>query len=214
MFNVLNPPDTNIDELTLLTVTNAAMDADIPANPLTYTVVLSLNTAATLANGWPLSSAPLQQLPSIDANGVITWKPGEAQGPGVYTLTTIVTDTNPWAFTNNSLSTTNTFNVTVNEVNHPPVLLGIPDTNVFELSTLTMPVIVTDSDIPTNTLTYSLVVNDARFVETLPHSYQRPRSGQRIRHCSSPHATCFPPSPSRQPPQIADLNSYPATKKS
>jgi len=40
---------------------------------------------------------------------------------------------------------------------------------------------------------YSLVVNDARFVETLPHSYQRPRSGQRIRHCSSPHATGSPP---------------------
>ena len=61
---------------------------------------------------------------------------------------------------------------------------------------------------------YALVVNDARFVETLPHSYRRPRSGQRICHCSSPHATCFPPSPSRQPPQIADLKSYPATKKS
>jgi hypothetical protein len=49
---------------------------------------------------------------------------------------------------------------------------------------------------------YSLVVNDARFVETLPHSYQRPRSGQRIRHCSSPHATCFPPL--SKPPAASD----------
>ena len=50
----------------------------------------------------------------ISTNGVISWTPSEVQGPGVYTLTTVVSD--------GSLSATNSFSVTVNEVNVAPVL--------------------------------------------------------------------------------------------
>jgi hypothetical protein len=44
----------------------------------------------------------------IDANGVITWTPTEAQAPGTYTLTSVVSDNwmPPW-------SVTNTFTVAV-----------------------------------------------------------------------------------------------------
>src|SRR3989475_13039999 len=63
-----------INELTALTVTNTATDADLPANVLTYQLV-SPPTGA-----------------SISASGVITWTPNEAQGPGTATFTTIVTD--------------------------------------------------------------------------------------------------------------------------
>ncbi|MFO1477564.1 MAG: hypothetical protein U1F98_13050 [Verrucomicrobiota bacterium] len=49
----------------------------------------------------------------IDASGVITWTPtSRPAGPGVYTITTIVTDDGVPA-----LSATNSFQVTVNEVN-------------------------------------------------------------------------------------------------
>ncbi|MFO1477566.1 MAG: hypothetical protein U1F98_13060 [Verrucomicrobiota bacterium] len=50
----------------------------------------------------------------IDASGVITWTPTEAQGLGVHTITTIATDNGTPA-----LSATNSFQVTVNEVTRP-----------------------------------------------------------------------------------------------
>ena len=135
------PLQTNrtINELTLLTVTNTATDSDFPANPLTYLLVSPPPGAA------------------IDANGVITWTPSEAQGPGSYTITTIVTDTNAAAINSKTLSATNSFTVTVNEVNVAPVLPGQADRTIDELTTLSVTNPATDSDIPANTLSYSLV---------------------------------------------------------
>jgi hypothetical protein len=49
----------------------------------------------------------------IDVNGVITWTPSEAQGPGTNTITTVVND--------GLISITNSFVVTVLEVNVAPV---------------------------------------------------------------------------------------------
>src|SRR5207253_2959228 len=88
------PVQTNrtIAELTLLTVTNTASDSDVPANTLSYSLVN------------PPAGA------GIDTNSVITWTPSEAQGPGVYTFTTVVTDNGTPA-----MSATNSFEVTVTE---------------------------------------------------------------------------------------------------
>jgi hypothetical protein len=83
----------SVSELTLLTVTNAAADADLPANVLSYQLIAG-----------PAGSA-------IDSSGVITWTPTEAQGPGVFVFTTVVTDSG-----SPNLSATNVFSVTVNEV--------------------------------------------------------------------------------------------------
>ena len=92
-----------VSELTLLTVTNAATDNDIPALPLTYTLMVTNTlTGSTVTNA------------SISTNGVITWTPGQAQSPGTNMFTTIVSD--------GSLSATNSFTVTVTEVNVAPVL--------------------------------------------------------------------------------------------
>lgn len=83
--------------------------------------------------------------------GVFTWTPGEAQGPGVYTIGVVVTDNNlP------PLSDSKTFTVTVNEVNSPPVLAGINDRTLHAGSTLTFTNAATDPDLPANTLSYSL----------------------------------------------------------
>src|SRR5207249_3934000 len=130
------PPQANrtINELTPLTVTNTATDGDLPANVLTY----------------QLASPPTGA--SINSNGVITWTPAEGQGPGTVTFTTIVTDNGTPA-----LSATNSFSVTVNEVNSAPVLTAQSNRTINELSTLTVTNTATDGDLPANVLTYQLV---------------------------------------------------------
>lgn len=93
------PSQTNyiVSALGTLTVTNNAKDLDIPINPLTYTLTVSPSVTGA----------------SIDTNGIITWTPTLANAPGIYTFTTVVTDTNPPAVNAKSLSATNTFTVTV-----------------------------------------------------------------------------------------------------
>jgi hypothetical protein len=75
------------------------------------------------------------------------------QGPGVYTLTTVVSD--------GSLSATNSFSETVNEVNVAPVLTLPPNTNIVELVPWSAAATATDSDIPANPLTFALVSGPA-----------------------------------------------------
>jgi hypothetical protein len=124
-----------INELTILTVTNTASDSDIPTNVLTYSLV-----------GPPANA-------SIDTNGIITFSPDESQGPGIYTITTIVTDNGT-----PSLSATNSFTVTVNEVNTAPVLGSVADRTINALATLTVTNAATDTDLPPNTISYKLLV--------------------------------------------------------
>jgi hypothetical protein len=65
----VNPPNTSVAEGSLLTVTNNATDSDVPAHePYVF---------AGQRASWDAS---------ISTNGVITWTPGEAQGPGTNTL--------------------------------------------------------------------------------------------------------------------------------
>ena len=64
----------------------------MPSVTVTYTVTMTIDTNAMIANGWPLNYATTNPSPVIDANGIITWTPSEAQGPGVYIITTVVTD--------------------------------------------------------------------------------------------------------------------------
>ena len=134
------PAQTNlaINELTLLTVTNTAIDADIPALPLTYTLLVT-----NLVDNSVVTNA------SIDTNGVITWTPTEAQGPGTNLFTTIVSD--------GSISATNSFVVTVNEVNSAPVLPVQGNLTLDDLTALTVTNTATDSDIPANNLSYALL---------------------------------------------------------
>ena len=89
---------------------------------------------------------------SISSSGVISWTPSEGQGPGLTTFTTIVTDngTPP-------LSATNSFTVTVNEVNSAPVLPDQSNRMIAELTTLTVTNTATDEDLPANVLIYQLV---------------------------------------------------------
>jgi hypothetical protein len=130
------PAQTNftIAELTALVVTNTATDSDVPANVLSY-VLVNPPTGA-----------------EIDTNGIITWTPADAQGPGTNLITTVVTDNGiP------PLSATNSFTVVVTELNTAPALPSLPDVTIAERTLLTVTNTATDSDLPPNVLTYALV---------------------------------------------------------
>jgi hypothetical protein len=126
--------DQTVDEFALLTVVNTASDTDVPALALSYRL---LNAPAGA---------------NIDSNGVITWTPTEGQGPGTNTLTTVVQDTGT-----PSLSATNSFVVTVNDVNVPPVLPEQTNQTIVALATLVVTNTASDPNIPATTLSYGLL---------------------------------------------------------
>ncbi len=126
-----------VNELTLLTFTATATDPDIPANTLTF----------TLGAGAPAGAA-------ITSGGNFSWTPTEAQGPGSFPITVIVTDngTNPA-----NLSDSETITVTVNEVNSgAPVLAPIGNKTINELALLAFTATATDADLPPSILTFTL----------------------------------------------------------
>ncbi len=126
--------DRSVNEGALLTFTVSASDPDLPTNTLSF----------SLGSGAPLGAA-------IDpATGIFTWTPGEAQGPNTYTLTVRVTDNGV-----PPLSATNSFRVTVNEVNNPPVMSPVSPQTVEELSTFRLQMIATDPDTPPSAVVYS-----------------------------------------------------------
>ena len=120
-----------VNELALLTFTATATDADIPVQTLAYSL------SGTVPAGASITSA-----------GVFTWTPTEAQGPGDYTFTVVVSD--------GSLTASQSVSVRVNEVNVAPVLAPIGNKVVDEMSLLTFTATATDADIPVQTLTFSL----------------------------------------------------------
>lgn len=131
--------DKTLNEGTLLSFPVAVTDTDLPANTLRFSLGGTIPVGA-----------------SIDpATGVFSWTPEEKHGPGSYTITVIVQDTSADT-ANPSLSDTATFKVTVNEVNTPPALGTLGKQTVDEGSTLVFVATATDTDIPANTLSFSL----------------------------------------------------------
>src|SRR5207302_1012826 len=116
-----------------------ATDADLPANSLTFALV-SAPTGMTIN----------------PATGAISWTPTEAQGPSTNIVSVSVTDNGVPA-----LSVTNTFTVTVNEVNLAPVLTVPADQTINEQTTLNVSASATDADLPANTLTFARVRSPA-----------------------------------------------------
>ncbi len=128
-------PDQSVNELASLTVRATATDPDVPENYLTYA----------------LTAAPPGMRIDHDT-GVISWEPAEAQGPGSYTVTVIVSDN-----VGPSLTDTESFTVHVNEINLRPTLAHIPDLSGDEMTLLTFIAVATDPDLPANGLTFSLM---------------------------------------------------------
>src|SRR5206468_2642356 len=72
-------------------------------------------------------------------------------GPSTNPVTIRVTDNG-----SPSMSAAETINIVVNEVNAPPVLTPIGNKSVVEGNLLRFTVTATDSDVPTNSLTFTL----------------------------------------------------------
>lgn len=133
--------DRSVNESTTVSFTASATDSDQPVNSLAY----------SLGSGAPPGAS------IHPATGAFTWTPTEAQGPGAFPITVRVTDSSPQAVNATSLSASRTFTVTINEVNTAPVLAAISDQQVNIGSPLTFTASATDSDLPANTLSFSLV---------------------------------------------------------
>ncbi|MEM7030389.1 MAG: putative Ig domain-containing protein [Chloroflexota bacterium] len=132
---VLSPvsPQT-VDETTPLSFTVSATDSDVPTQTLSY----GLNDAPSGAN--------------IDNDGRFTWTPSEAQGGSSYTFTVVVSDTSTPILTDSQPVV-----ITVNDTNVTPQLAAIGSFTITETATLTFTTHVTDTDLPTQTLHYSLL---------------------------------------------------------
>ncbi|RME93705.1 MAG: hypothetical protein D6766_07635, partial [Verrucomicrobia bacterium] len=128
-------PDQTVGEGETLRLTLSASDPDLPAQTLRY----------SLAEGAPAGMV-------VDpVSGVLTWTPGEADGPAVYTVTAeVMDDGQP------PLGDQKTFTVTVTEGNAKPVIAAIGDQTVDEGQELRFTVEATDPDEPAQTLTFSL----------------------------------------------------------
>ncbi len=129
-----------VNELSLLAFTVGVTDVDLPANTLTFTLAPGAPPGATVN----------------PATGAFSWTPTEAEGPGNYQITVLVTDTGSADAVKPSLNDSETFTVAVNEVNSAPVLAAIGAKSVNELSALTFTATATDSDLPGNALAFSL----------------------------------------------------------
>ena len=126
------PAAATIPELVLYTFTATATDPD-PGDTLTFSLVGAPSGAAIGSS-----------------SGVFTWTPTEAQGPGAYSFTVQVSD-------GTDTDTAGTV-LTVTEVNVAPTLSGVPSSATIPVSVLyTFTATSTDSDIPAQTKTFSLV---------------------------------------------------------
>src|SRR5438128_797817 len=130
------PTNQTVTELSTLTVTNSASDADLPANTLTFSLV-------TAPAGVNLDSS----------SGVLTWTPTEAQGPSTNLITVRVTDNGA-----PQSSDTKSFTVVVTEVNSAPVLTEPTSENVSTSSTLTVTTSASAADPPANTFTFRVAL--------------------------------------------------------
>ncbi len=126
----------NVDEEASLSFTVTATDGDVPGQTLSYSL-----DATSLARGMTIDAA----------TGAFAWTPNESQGGADYEVTITVTDDGP-----SNLSDSETFTITVNEVNTAPLLAAISNQSVDEDVLLSFTVTATDEDIPEQTLSYSL----------------------------------------------------------
>ena len=120
-----------VDEGSELRFQATATDSDLPAQKLSF----------TLDAGAPQGAV-------ITADGLFAWTPSEAQGPGTNQVTIRVSD--------GVASVSQTIAIVVNEINLPPVLLALGNKTVDEGSELRFQATATDSDLPAQTLTFTL----------------------------------------------------------
>jgi len=130
-----------VDEGAALHFTALGSDTDVPANVLSYHIILGAESGMTLD----------------PSTGVFSWTPTETQGPRDYTLRLQVLDDAAV----NPLPGLTDVRIHVNEVNQGPTLAAIADVTVHEGAPLYFAVSGSDTDLPANTLTYEIASGTA-----------------------------------------------------
>jgi hypothetical protein len=123
---------------TPLSIQLSASDSDIPAQTLTCSLV----------------SGPAGA--TVSSTGLFSWTPTTAQSPSTNVVTVKVTDSGTPA-----LSATQSFTVVVSSANTPPQLYQVGTRSVAPGSNVSFQITATDSDVPAQTLTFSLVAAPA-----------------------------------------------------
>lgn len=120
--------------------------------------LLTLNAVGTDPDGdgltYSLLGAPPQGLIINPLNGLITWATGEGHGPSTNLITVSVLDD---GFPR--LGTTESFSITVSDINSPPTLRALLPVSTLEGNLVTTNNLASDIDLPAQTLTFSLGTN-------------------------------------------------------
>ncbi|HEY1603322.1 MAG TPA: peptidylprolyl isomerase [Pirellulales bacterium] len=134
-------PDQTVDEQTTLSVPYSITD---PGQ-------VTLSIAGAAPAGAAVASTGTSPGPGtlVTTDGVFTWTPSEAQGPGVYTILLKATG-------DSGLAATESFQVTVNEVDSPPVFTPPGAITVKTGTSSQIQVTAQDPDLPAQQLVYSL----------------------------------------------------------
>ncbi len=141
---------------TIAGLADLAIDQDTSSTPLNFTVgdletpASGLVVAVTSSNPGLVANSGLV-LGGTGANRTLLITPLAGQF-GTANLSVSVTDAD-------GATTSQTFALTVRQVNHAPALAAVPDQSIPQLKTLTVTNVATDSDLPAQTLTFSLGAN-------------------------------------------------------
>ena len=127
--------DQTVDEETLVSLTASVIDTDGEADNVTF----SLEVAP--------DGAEIDQV-----TGEFTWTPSEADGPGVFDVTVTASE--------GDFSSSQSFTITVNEVNLDPELAAVEDQTVALDTSFFLIVTATDPDLPANVLTLDATLED------------------------------------------------------
>jgi len=134
---ILDPiGNRTVDEDSPLVVIPQARDLDLPAQSLRFSL-----------DGTPPTGTAIDPV-----SGRFTWTPMEQQGPGTYSITLRVRDS-----VQPSASATRMFQITVNEIDNPPVFTPVSLQTVDELQPFSLQLAAQDPDSPPRTLSFSLV---------------------------------------------------------
>jgi hypothetical protein len=116
-----------------------ATDSDLPANRLTYRLV----------------SGPSGAMINADS-GLLKWTPSEAEGGNSFDFLVEATDNGSPA-----LSSQTTVRLAVQKINHPPTMGAVPNASIPEMTAWSYLLVGQDLDLPTQTISYSLVSGPA-----------------------------------------------------
>ena len=128
-------PNRRVSEGLPLSFQLKASDADLPPQPLTFSLV----------------SGP-DGLTINPTSGLVSFRPTEAQGPSTNTVVVRVSDNGTPA-----LSATNSFTVVVMEVNQAPELVSVGNLSIDPLMLNLIRLEAKDADLPAQKLTFALV---------------------------------------------------------